>query len=973
MATRRALAAQPAGIINVSFITLRRLAEQIAGPILASAGRRPISAPQIASAIRAVLTATPGVFTPVANHRSTEQALTRVYRELRSAPDESLDAVAACTPRAADVVRIQRQARQRVMQSWYDEEDLLASAAAALVAGDAHIPNPVILHLVPSLTAGEASLVRALSDDSRLTINVGLTGDADVDSATASAFDLAGIALPQGDPVAPPCATDILSATDPDDEVRAVVQAISGWLHEGIRLGRVAVLYPTADPYARLLHEHLRSAELPFNGTPVRSIGDMLYGRTIRHLLALVDRDFRRIDVLGLLADAPILDGDDRVPSRAWERVSRAAGVVKGSDWDGRLRRWAATQRVKADEELADGLEWRADHRRREAARAEALSTFVIQLQRDLDADRHGLTWADHVHWIVGIVDRYLGTDRRRSGWPDDELEAARRIEGALDRLSSLDSLDGPAPTVELFRRTLDSELSVSLQRVGRAGDGVFVGPISAAAGVVFDRVAVVGLSEGRFPSRRLEDPLLPDAERRAAAGHLPLRSHRVIDDRRDLLAAIASADRVLLSHPRGDLRKSTEQPASRWLLADAARLANTESLESGGLQDHSREPWFSHVASFASGLARTDNHATAQQLRLAAIARGSVDHSLVSSDIPTQAALEVVRARRSREFTRFDGNLAAVAAEIGLPEQISTSRLEAWAKCPRSFFFGHLLGVERIEEPERRFDMDPLTRGTLVHSILEDFMVDTLRSDHSLNAWTHDDHVRLKKIAATHFDRAEAEGSTGLAILWRAERIRLANDLRILLERDNQRLATGYRPVRAEMTFAEVPIGLPSGHTIRMRGSIDRVDRGPSGSLAVIDYKTGSAGAYNSLSESNPHHHGQRLQLFVYAQAALAEYPDASEVRADYWFTKEDKQKGYSVTYSVRELVASAIDTIATGIGAGVFPAHPADQPTWGWVDCWFCTPDGLSDQHERKAWERKKDDPALSVYLALLNDDHD
>lgn len=968
VSTRRALAARPGGIANVSFLTLRRLAEQLAGPSLAESGRRPLSAPLIASAIRGVLSSEPGVFAAVADHPATEQALASAYRELREAPDSSLDEVATCSARAADIIQIQRSARTQLAPNWYDEEDLLSTAAALLMAGEVKQPSPVVLHLLTSFTAGEAAMIAALDDHHRVIVNVGVVGDHDADAATAAAYQLADIALSHDDPFEPPLANKFLSASDPDEEVRGVVQAIMGWMHDGIRLGNIAVLYPTADPYARLLQQQLEAADIAVNGTPVRSIGEMLYGRTIHNLLALSDRDFRRADVLGLLSDAPILGNEGRVPSRAWERVSRLAGIVHGDDWDGRLRGWAAAQRERADADFAEGLEWRADHRRRDADRADELSAFVIELRRDLNSRHPDQSWRETVAWLTDLAGKYLGGDRRRMSWPPDEVDAAHRIEELLDRLAGLDALGGSPPSIELFRRTLESELAVALRRVGRPGDGVFVGHVSAAAGMLFDRVAILGLSEGRFPPRRLEDSLLPDVEREAAEGHLQLRAHRVLDDRRDLLAAVASADATLLSHPRGDLRRSTDQPASRWLLADAARLAGVAHVESDELTGYADEAWLTYTPSFAGGLARTGVYCNEQQLRLAAIARVTVDHPLLADDRPSQAALQVVRARRSTDFTRFDGNLAHLATEIGLPEHISPSRLEAWAKCPRTYLLGHVLGIERVEEPERRFEIDPLTRGSMVHSILEDFIRTALDTGHPLDTWTEADHIRLQEIAAQHFERAEMQGNTGRAILWRAERVRLAGELDKLLTVDAQRLEEGYRPVAAEMGFSGVPIELPSGHTIRMRGSIDRIDRHSDGSLAVIDYKTGSASGYAGLSESNPHHNGRQLQLFVYSEAARAEYPDACEVRADYWFTKDAKQQGYPITATIRQLVTEAIDTIVIGIGAGVFPAHPVDRPTWGWVDCWYCTPDGLSDQHARREWERKKNDPALAIYGALL-----
>lgn len=968
VSTRRALAARPGGIANVTFVTLRRLAEQIGAATLAESGGRPLSAPLVTSAFRTVLADAPGIFAPVAEHPATELALADAYRELRTAPDACLDAVADVSTTTYDVVRLFRIVREHLSPEWYDEEDLLSTAARIVASGDDYSQSPIVVQLLPTLTAGELAFLHALADQFQLSINIGLTGDAEADHATVAAYQRANITVPTDLAVEPPLAASIVSASDPDDEVRAAVRTVDGWMRDGIRLGRIAILYPTADPYARLLHEQLGAAHIPVNGTPIRDIGSMLYGRTIRRLLSLSDRAFRRQDVLGLLADAFILDGSRFVPSGSWERISRAAGIVRGDDWQHRLPSWAEARRSEAAKLEEDGQESRADHLRREADRADALAAFVARLRSDLDPGTELQSWTELVTWLKLVTAKYLGAERRRATWPDDEWQAARRVDEALDHLSNLGALGGLSPTMAVFRRTLDSELEVALRRIGRSGDGVLIGHISVAAGMVFDRVVVLGMSEGRFPPRRLEDSLLPDVARTAADGHLQLRAHRQLDDRRNLSAAIAGADQAVLSHPRGDLRRSTDQPASRWLLAHAARLAGVDWLESSDLRHRAAEDWLTHIPSFAGGLANSTNHPTGQDLRLAAIARRFLTHSLLIDDGRVRAALDVVRARRSSLFTRFDGNLAGVGAELVPPSRISTTGLEAWAKCPRAYLFAHVLKVERVEEPERRFEIDPLTRGSLVHSILEEFVGAAIREGQPIDAWTPFDHARLQQIAEKHFDEAERQGRTGHAILWRAERARIAVELDRLLTADSQRLADGLHPVAAEFAFSDVEIALPSGHVLHMRGFIDRIDVGADGALEVIDYKTGSAGTYKELSEDNPHQAGRRLQLYVYARAALQAYPEASPLRSYYWFTKDAKRHGYSITKSVDQLVLGAMDLITTGIAAGVFPAHPSDKPTWGWVDCWFCTPDGLSDQPARSEWERKQHDPALAGYLSLL-----
>jgi hypothetical protein len=76
----------------------------------------------------------------------------------------------------------------------------------------------------------------------------------------------------------------------------------------------------------------------------------------------------------------------------------------------------------------------------------------------------------------------------------------------------------------------------------------------------------------------------------------------------------------------------------------------------------------------------------------------------------------------------------------------------------------------------------------------------------------------------------------------------------------------------------------------------------------------------------------------------------------------------GYDVTSEVADAVSGAVDTIVEGIAAGIFPAHPAEPSSRAsWVDCWYCTPDGLSVADRRREWERKRPAPALAAYVAL------
>ena len=182
---------------------------------------------------------------------------------------------------------------------------------------------------------------------------------------------------------APVTATRVVTASDPDDEVRCVVRLLVRKLAE-VPAHRVAVLYGAAEPYARLLAEHLGAAGITANGTAVRPVIERAFPRTLLGLLAFPEHGWRRDEVLALLAGAPVLGSDGQlVPVSRWERISRAAGVVAGGDWEARLGGYAAAQRSAAERERGSEAprEERMAALERDAGVADALRGFVAGLR----------------------------------------------------------------------------------------------------------------------------------------------------------------------------------------------------------------------------------------------------------------------------------------------------------------------------------------------------------------------------------------------------------------------------------------------------------------------------------------------------------------------------------------------------------------------------------------------------------------
>src|SRR5438067_8843028 len=226
LALRRALAT-PDGLVIVRFLALSRLAELLGAPTLAAQGRRPLTRPLRAEAVRAVLADAGPPLASVAGHPATERALDASFLELRRAGDDALEQIARAGDPAASVARLYPEFRSRTA-GFYDDEDLAFAAAAAL-AGDAPALREighVVLHLPTRLSPGEAELLRALGAADRLRALLGLTGDPAADAHVEElAAALAGAGAPErGAPPVPPTGTAIVSAPDPEDEMRVVVR-----------------------------------------------------------------------------------------------------------------------------------------------------------------------------------------------------------------------------------------------------------------------------------------------------------------------------------------------------------------------------------------------------------------------------------------------------------------------------------------------------------------------------------------------------------------------------------------------------------------------------------------------------------------------------------------------------------------------------------------------------------------------------
>ena len=751
----------------------------------------------------------------------------------------------------------------------------------------------------------------------------------------------------------------------------------------------MAIVHPGGERYARLLHQHLRSADVPFNGVAGRRLDESLSGRILLALLDLDDNDFSRTAVMALISSGAVLGADGTaVPTTAWERLARNAGVVAGADqWRSRLGQMVADQEQRRDDLTSQGAEpGRIDAVDKKISQVMDLLDFIEELMTNVCIDPMPSDWPGLAGWAAGLLDRYLGSAADRTNWPDHEIEAHTRVQDLLTGLARLASIE-PHPGAAAFRRAVVDGLDHDLDREGRFGDGVLVGGFGVVTGLDLDNIVVVGLAEGTTPSRRRDDPLLPDSSRHTAGGALMVRTDRMADLHHRVLAALAAArHRRVLVFPRGDLGRKNEWVPSRWLLDQVeAKLGLRPSpAELEGLD----QPWFSTSPSFVGSLERLTSPADEQEYALAELLRERhrglpVDTSdRRTTDTVLSRGIDLSRGRQQAVLTRFDGNLAGAAVPSPADSRtvLSATRLQSWVRCPQAYFMEHVLRVGVAHEPHDDEGITALDRGTLAHQVLDRFIAENLDSDsipEPDTAWSRSQRQRLEEICDEEFTLAEARGLTGRALLWRRDSERLRRYIQSFLVDDHawraQHLTT---PVAVEMSFGLDGNGplvhvLPDGRSLRFRGRIDRVDRGADGTIHVIDYKTGGKSSYKKISEATPDDHGQYLQLPIYGLAARAAVatPDTG-VHGQYWFVTDS---GAHIGHPLSEAVLTRFDTVLTtiidGIENGLFPARPPKDSRYG-IGCDYCDPDGMGTGPVTTSWHNKRIDPVLEPYRRLIGD---
>ena len=619
-------------------------------------------------------------------------------------------------------------------------------------------------------------------------------------------------------------------------EAKAVAAEIAARARAGTPYSRMAVICRNAEQYLAPLRYEFRlqgiplfcdEATTPENTAPARAVHaalDLLRGVSSRSILRLLKTglmdlpDAQQCALENYAYTWQLTAADWRAPftCSAAGYAGRDTEQDKQTLADAEAARAYLMERIAAFVPKASG------------APAAALTKQLYLFLESLGAEK--------------TLDR-LAEELRVQGRLPDADEALREwnvVMGLLDQLARLlgDEVFAPADYAELFTLLLRT---TDMGHIPQSLDSVIVTTAGRMRLPETDAVFVVGLLEGEFPQTPGDQGLLTHADRDMMMGQgaeLPdCFANKVLREGICFYKALTVARKYLwLSWPTAAHAEDTA-PAS-------AALAPVLNY----LQVPPYTPTAEQLA--ASPAAALDVLGPMSQ-NPAQAGEGAAVRAALDADPALAPGYAAVRraADTAGQKQRVE-NTAELEKLLGRGLRISPTRFEKYQSCPFGYFLQYILKAA----PRQKAELAPNISGTLTHWVLEN----ALRRQGA--AFKDLDAEQLETLVNALVDEYVADNLPGMTVRMEYLIGRIRRNLVGLLgfiQRDLRQ--SGFQPVAFELRIDDRPdadnpdaphidpvqLEDGAGHTIRIVGTVDRVDAMPLEKpgktyLRVVDYKTG-------------------------------------------------------------------------------------------------------------------------------------
>lgn len=707
-------------------------------------------------------------------------------------------------------------------------------------------------------------------------------------------------------------------------EAREVVRWIKALhLREGVALSDCAIFASNLDTYQPLLRSAANEFGVRVHFSHPQPLLDSPAVKSLLALLALPSKDYNTRSVLNIL-HSPYFDFElDAKMVENLEKVSRQAIIVMGKD------QWEDAWKMLEEMNLEDVDYLDEDRHKVNLLKGVDLNALrksfesFWQFFTGIDAvqsQKQWIAWLEHSLTNIHFVDKLSGE------W---DWEAYQSLGEVLKALVMSESVTGERDIdFGQFLKELEGTLSganVAEPRESRQ-NAVLAGGMVEARAFRFKAVALMGLSEGLFPVVENPDPFLDEALRH----DLKMEPRLEREQASIFHQAFTRADEhLLLTRPYLAEDGEKWEPSPYW--NSVRSLFDKNSLKK-------IQPATLRIQADAC---------SAEELIFWATQQNNLfieSDELIERRLRIKEGGNILKSRRAKlaagAHEGYTDQLADFLCTSYSPNRIwSPSRLEVYSTCPFYFYVNHILGLQEREKPE--LGLSPAQRGSIYHEILEVVYrnsegikdVDTL-------------FTILEDCAARVYSVSPRKQGFRESPLWEVEKAEMTSKLRDTITALEEK-CKDWVPIQLEAKFGiDEPFGIDIGtEKVLVRGTIDRVDKNPSGEIQVIDYKSG----VSNLSKSDLIN-GRRLQITIYALAAQNALCYGNVVDGFYWVIggkqnqylqlsnfEHEELKGLDGAY---EILRNHLRKIVNGVRAGRFPPKPpkgscpSSCPAAGW--CW-------------------------------------
>ncbi|HEX5022199.1 MAG TPA: PD-(D/E)XK nuclease family protein [Candidatus Binatia bacterium] len=783
-----------------------------------------------------------------------------------------------------------------------------------------------------------------------------------------------------------------------NDEVASTAKEILKLVDAGsMQFHEIAVVARTMESYGQIIKSIFHQHRVPLAGTLEEPLVQFPLTKAVILLLNLPVKDFPRSQVIDLLS-SPYFQfrnvAGDKFAARPdlWDLATRELGICRGvAEWR-RLRRY--NHRDLILREISDDDEPRVI--RVPWTQLVCLAEIIESLMADLLQLPAQGSWQEYAAAWKALLEKYLGIVPGADA-PRVQSQPQEEIVEVLNQLGGLDSVENCVALAD-FAHTFQHWLERSAVTEDRRNiDGVMVLNATAARGLSFRAVFLLGMNEGVFPRTIREDPFLRDHDRdvfELDLGYKVSQKLTAFDEEKLLFSLLTGAarERLYCSFQRSD--ESGRALAPSWYIDELKRALNDNSrpcetiaIPRGITEKAATPPFDRHDLLLPAELA----------IRLTLEERDPTALIDASASLPElyKQGRQVVAAidQSSDHLLPYDGALADFSnywkhfSERGL----SPTALETYARCPFQFFARHVLGLEPLDRPEEALGPGPAEFGQLGHDILNSFYRALIDAGYFAGkAAAVNLETTLQAVAARAFADYQDNSPVGYPLAWESVKDGLAQLLRQVIAQDLAELSqSGFSPAGLE---TDVTTRLPGDwpeplKNLTIRGRMDRIDR-KENALRVIDYKF-KLGATRGTQDKNLIRaalRGERLQPPFYYMLAKHWAQDqltastAAAIEADFYFIAPRWSDGplISISYGSEGLAGKVgaatkrtIAYLADGVRQGRFFINRG-------IHCSHCDAAAICRKNHPPSLWRAENDPATKLHRALCakdpnNDEHE